>query len=164
MTKRLISSAVAAVVLAVATAAGAAPSRENFLKDAIRGDNSEIKLGQLAARDGGSGEVRRYGRKLVADHMKAKAEAAQVARQLRIDVPSRSTLKADAEYVKLRVLSGRNFDREFIRYMIDDHKQDIRDFTLVAQTHREPVGQLAQSQLPTLRKHLRIAERISPEI
>jgi putative membrane protein len=154
---------IAAAALLVSTAAWAGP-REDFLKDAIRGDNSEIKLGHLAAQDGGSRAVRVYGRTLAADHSKAKVQAAQVARQLGIDVPSRAMLKADAEYLKLRALSGRSFDREFVGYMIDDHKQDIQTFRHAAQTHRGPVGKLANEQLPTLRKHLHMAEQIESGI
>ncbi|HEY1637490.1 MAG TPA: DUF4142 domain-containing protein [Rhizomicrobium sp.] len=144
----------------VTTAFAAPPSREDFLKDAIKGDNSEIKLGQLAERKGGKPAVRQFGRTLVADHLKAKAEASRVASRLGISPPSRSMLKADAEYVKLKVLSGKSFDREFVSYMVHDHKQDIHDFSRMAHAHSGPVGDLAQKQLPTLRKHLHIAESL----
>ena len=153
----------AAAAVLVSTAAWAGP-REDFLKDAIRGDNSEVKLGHLAAESGGSRAVRAYGRTLVADHTKGRAQAAQVARQMGIDVPSRAMLKADAEYLKLRALSGRSFDREFVGYMIDDHKADIQNFRHVARTHRGPVGNLAEQQLPTLHKHLKMAEQIQSGI
>jgi putative membrane protein len=157
-------AAITSALLISSTAIAGSSSREDFLKDAIRGDNSEIKLGQLAARDGGSRAVRAYGRTLVADHSKGKAQAAQVAKQLGVEVPSRAMLKADAEYLKLRALSGRSFDREFVGYMIDDHKQDIQTFRQIAQAHRGPVGKLAEQQLPTLRKHLKIAEQIQSGI
>lgn len=157
-----LAFATAAAVL-VSTAAWAGP-REDFLKDAIRGDNSEIKLGHLAAQNGGSRAVRVYGRTLVADHSKGKAQAARVARQLGVDVPSRAMLRADAEYLKLRALSGRSFDREFVGYMINDHKQDIQNFRHMARTHHGSVGQLAAMQLPTLHKHLRMAEQIQSGI
>jgi len=51
----------------VAAASAAPQSRQDFLKDAIKGDNSEIKLGGLAARKGGTAAVRDFGRTLVAD-------------------------------------------------------------------------------------------------
>jgi putative membrane protein len=144
--------------LVVGSAAKADSSREDFLKTAIRGDNSEIRLGELAAKNGSRPAVREFGQTLVADHAKAKTQAARVARKLGVDVPSGAMLKADAEYLKLKVLSDRSFDREFVGYMIRDHQQDIHDFTAVARTHKGPVGDLAQMQLPTLKKHLRLAE------
>jgi putative membrane protein len=155
----------AAIVVAVVSITGqnalaGSPSRESFLKDAIKGDNSEIKLGQLAERKGGKPAVRQFGRTLVADHLKAKAQASRVASRLGISPPSRSMLKADAEYLKLKVLSGKSFDREFVSYMVSDHKHDIQDFSRMAHAHNGPVGDLAQKQLPTLRKHLHIAESL----
>lgn len=152
-----------AIAVLASTPAWAGP-REDFLKDAIRGDNSEIKLGQLAAQNGGSRAVRVYGRTLVADHGKGKAQAARLARHLGVNVPSRAMLKADAEYLKLRALSGRRFDREFVGYMIDDHRQDIQSFRHMARTHHGSVGYLAARQLPTLQKHLRMAEQIQSGI
>ena len=164
MMPKFTLAAVAAAVLVSGAALAGPASREDFLKDAIRGDNSEIKLGHLAAENGGSRAVRAYGRTLVADHSKGKAQAARVAHQFGVDVPSRAMLKADAEYLKLRALSGRSFDREFVSYMIDDHKQDIQTFRQMAQAHPGPVGKLAEQQLPTLRKHLHIAEQIQSGI
>jgi putative membrane protein len=147
-----------ALLVSFTSAGMAASSREDFLKDAIKGDNSEIRLGHLAARSGSRPAVRDFGQTLVADHTKAKAQAGRVARQLGVDVPSGAMLKADAEYLKLQALSGRSFDREFVGYMIRDHQQDIHDFTAFARGHRGAVGDLAQAQLPTLHKHLRMAE------
>jgi putative membrane protein len=159
--KRYFACAAALAAALMASNALAGPSsRQDFLKDAIKGDNSEIRLGQLAARNGATAAVRDYGRILVADHRKAKAQASRVANQIGIEPPSGAMLKADAEYVKLRVLSGKSFDREFVGYMIKDHQQDIHDFSAMARTHNGPVGDLAQKQLPTLRKHLHMAESL----
>ena len=155
MTKAFACAAATTILLAIgANSSAFAGSREDFLNDAIKGDNSEIMLGRLAARHGGTPAMREFGRTLMADHAKAKAEASRLARHLGIDPPSGAMLKADAEYVKLRVLSGKSFDREFAGYMIEDHKKDIREFAGMAKTHRGPVGDLASKQLPTLRKHL----------
>jgi putative membrane protein len=137
-----------------------ASDRTDFVKTAIKGDNSEIKLGQLAARKAEKPAVRAFGRTLVADHMKARAQAARVANRLGVNPPSHAMAKADAEYMKLRMLSGRHFDREFVSYMVRDHRHDIGEFSEMARTHRGSVGDLAHKQLPTLRKHLHIAESL----
>jgi putative membrane protein len=158
MSRTCLGVVLAAAWIVLGSAALADSSWEDFLRTAIKGDNSEIRLGGLAARNGSRPAVREYGATLVADHTNAKAQAARLARKLRMDVPSGAMLKADAEYVKLKVLSGRSFDREFVGYMIKDHQSDIHDFTAFAGSHKGPVGDLAQMQLPTLHKHLRMAE------
>jgi putative membrane protein len=68
--------------------------------------------------------------------------------------------KAQREYDKLQHLSGREFDREFLRYMVDDHREDIRDFREQAAAGNHEVSQMAKEQLPTLEKHLQTAERL----
>jgi putative membrane protein len=162
MNRTLACAAALTGLLLAGTSAAIAdpPSREDFLKDAIKGDNSEIRLGGLAARDAGSPAVRAYGRTLVRDHTKAKAQASRVAERFGVSPPGGAMMKADAEYVKLKAMSGRSFDREFVSYMVDDHKQDIHDFREFARRHRGPVAQLAEMQLPTLQKHLDIAQSL----
>jgi putative membrane protein len=157
----LCGAGVAAVLLAGGSAAAAgAPSREEFLKTAIMGDNSEIKLGGMAARKADAPAVRAYGRTLVKDHTKAEAQATRLAGTIGVNPPSRALAKADAEYLKLRLLSGKGFDQEFVGYMVDDHKQDIRDFSQMAGRHDGPVSRLAARQLPTLHKHLDMAKQL----
>lgn len=143
----------AAAMLLPPTAALAAPAAK-FLGDAIKGDNSEMKLGALAARRGRSAAVRSFGRTLRADHAKAKGEAVAAARREHVAIPGTMMPEARAEYAKLQRLSGGAFDREFASYMIDDHRKDIREFTDQARTGNRTTAALARQTLPALRKHL----------
>ena len=141
------------------TAALAAPPRV-FLNDAIKGDNSEIALGRLIAARGYSAQVRSFGNTLYRDHSTARGQAIAVARQMGILPPTAMMAEARAERRKLEGLRGRAFDREVRRYMIHDHKEDIAKFRAQARTGDLRTARLAREQLPTLRKHLRIAESI----
>ncbi|HYX47717.1 MAG TPA: DUF4142 domain-containing protein [Sphingomicrobium sp.] len=145
--------------LLVSSAAGAASS-SSFLHDAIRGDNSETRLGALIASRGSSGAVRSFGRTLESDHSTARSQAAAVARRMHVSVPASMMPEARTEYAKLERLHGRAFDREVRRYMIHDHRQDIAKFEAQARHGDRQTGSLARAQLPTLRKHLRIAESL----
>jgi putative membrane protein len=68
--------------------------------------------------------------------------------------------EARAEQRKLEHLRGRAFDREVRRYMIHDHREDIAKFEAQARNGDRRTARLAREQLPTLRKHLRIAESL----
>jgi putative membrane protein len=57
-------------------------------------------------------------------------------------------------------MSGRDFDEEFLRYMVNDHREDIHDFREQASVDNHEVSRMAKDQLPTLEKHLRTAERL----
>jgi putative membrane protein len=137
-----------------------AASASHFLSDAIKGDNSETRLGQLIASRGHSPAVRRFGNTLVADHSKARVEASSLAKRMGVPVPIAMMPEAQAERSKLQRLHGQAFDREVRRYMIEDHRKDISEFTDQARHGDRRTAALASAQLPVLKKHLRLAEEL----
>ena len=147
-------------LLAAPLAFADADAPQTFIKKAIQGDNSEVELGRLAASKAEAQGVRDYGTMLAEDHAKAKEQALQIARGLGVSPPREPMEKAQREYEKLQRLSGREFDREFLRYMIDDHRDDIRDFRDQAAAGNHEVSRMAKEQLPTLEKHLQTAEHL----
>lgn len=157
----------ATAVLAACTAAGgfsmspalAAKSPQDFLKAAIQGDNAEIKLGQQAEAHASSNDVRNFGQTLVTDHTTAKKQATAAAGALNITPPDGVTPDADAEYNKLAKMTGNAYDRAFLNYAIEDHRKDIQEFEAQAKSH-DKTSNLAQQQLPVLRKHLSIAQSL----
>jgi putative membrane protein len=61
-----------------------AKSDKEFLSDAIKTDNSEITLGELAAKKSGSDRVRSFAQTLIDDHRRAKDEATALAGDLEV--------------------------------------------------------------------------------
>jgi predicted outer membrane protein len=68
--------------------------------------------------------------------------------------------EARSEMRKLERLRGGAFDREVRRYMINDHHKDIATFQTQVRSGDRRTAALARAQLPTLEKHLRLAESI----
>lgn len=135
-------------------------SAQEFLTNAMKGDNSEIKLGQLAADKGQSAGTKSFGQTLVKDHTKAKQQVAAVDRSMGVSPTEDMMPEAQTEYTKLQSMSGTAFDREFASYMVNDHKKDISDFEAQAKA-TDQTGPLAEKQLPTLRKHLKLAQSLN---
>lgn len=79
---------------------------------------------------------------------------------MNVSVPTSMMPEARSEYSKLQHLRGHAFDREVKRYMINDHRKDIGDFAEQARHGDRRTAALARAQLPTLRKHLRMAESL----
>jgi putative membrane protein len=160
MIRREILSLTALLALALASPAWAKTDSE-FLSDAIKGDNSEIALGNLALQMGSQSAVKSFGQTLVTDHTKAKADAVAVAAELGVTPPTDLTDEAKAELIKLKGLSGTSFDQEFANYMVKDHKKDISDFKDEAKSGGKTVSALAKKTIPALEKHLKIAESLA---
>jgi putative membrane protein len=149
----------AACISALATSASAA-SDKVFLKKALEGDNAEVTLGQLAEQKGASQATKDFGHMLAVDHADHKAKVLPVAAAH--GVPDTEALGAGGrmEEVKLKLLAGPSFDREFARYMVRDHQTDILEFRKEAQTGDPDISALAKQTLPTLHKHLEVAEKL----
>jgi len=149
-----------ALVATAATPALADPSE--FLTKAMKGDNSEMKLGALAAKQGHSAKVKTFGAMLERDHHKAKAQTAPLAVHHNVPATEDMTDEAKAELAKLQGLHGAAFDHEFGRYMVEDHQKDIADFEKEARSSDPAdVRALARQFLPALRKHLATARSIA---
>lgn len=158
--KRFATATATVLVMLTTPAIASAKSTQSFLSDAVKGDNSESMLGALAQKRGQSAGVRAYGRMLERDHGQAKVDAVSVARRERVAIPAGVMPEADAEYRKLQKLSGMAFDREFARYMVEDHQKDISEFEDQVKTGNRTTAMLAGRTLPHLRQHLKVARSL----
>ena len=57
-------------------------------------------------------------------------------------VPTDLDRSAKREHDKLSKLSGADFDREYMKHMLDDHKKDVKDFQKEAKSGKDPVKTL----------------------
>lgn len=130
-----------------------------FVADAIQGDLSMIELGKLAEQNAGSDATRSFARTLVQDHSKALQQAKNVAKQIAARVPKKPLAGAAKEARKLTYVKGRAFDAAFAGFMVKEHKKDIKSFEKEAK-RSGPAAVMAQHELPTLKKHLRLAQSL----
>lgn len=148
------------IAAVVAPMAALADSPREFLSNALKGNNSEIMMGNLAQDRARNPAVRDFGRTLVSDHTSARGEVLDVGRRFGIRPTRDVTPEAREMRDHLMGLRGRAFDREFVRHMVDDHRRDVDEFRDEAREHHGAVSDLAARQLPTLREHLRIARSL----
>jgi putative membrane protein len=157
----------AAAVLAL-TAAGLSPafaeSGKKFIQQAIQGDNAEIAMGRLAAQKSGNQQVKDFGNTLLNDHTTAKNQATDVGRQLRVKPSDGMPRAARREEQKLQGMSGAAFDKEFVNYMIKDHQKAISEFQRQTKARDKATADLAKKQLPTLQKHLEMAQSLKSKM
>lgn len=151
------------LIVALSSAAVAKTEKE-FLTDAIKGDNSEVAIGHLALSKSESGSVKAFGQTLVDDHSKHRTMASEVANKVGVTPPDQPSTEAQNEMSKLDKLTGREFDKEFVHYMVKDHEKDIAEYKQEASAGQGPVQKLASESLPTLQKHLDIAKSLSAKL
>ena len=134
-----------------------------FMKKAAEGGLAEVQLGQLATQKASSDDVKKFGQRMVDDHTKANDQLKQVAAQENITLPTEPSAKDKATKERLEKLSGAEFDRAYMKDMVTDHQKDVADFARESKTGQDAaVKNFAQQTLPTLRSHLKEAEKIVP--
>ena len=70
------------LLLVASQASAALPSADkSFAMKAAQGGLAEVQDGQLAARKGGSPQVKQFGQRMVTDHTQANDELQQIAQQ-----------------------------------------------------------------------------------
>jgi len=130
-------------------------SDEKFVTSAFQGNLAEIKLGQLAVAKAQTPEVKQFGQRIIDDHAAANTKLMKLAGQKGLQPKRELEQSVQHEYNKLDKLSGTQFDREFMNYMVSDHQKDIKEFEKVAKSAKDPdVKEFAESTLPTLQDHL----------
>ena len=122
------------------------------MTEAALGGIVEVEGGQLAARKATQADVKAFAERMVKDD-----KGVELPHQLD------STHRADLD--RLSKLSGAEFDRAYMRYMVDDHRHDVAKFRKAAKDLKDPeVKQFASSTLPKLEEHLRLAEKVAENV
>ncbi len=138
---------------------------KTFARKAAAGGMAEVKLGQLAQRNGSNEAVKEFGRRMESDHSKAGDQLKDVASRNNITLPTDLDRKDQATYDRLSKLSGAAFDRAYARDMVADHQNDITEFKKEARTGRNPdVKGFASQTLPTLEDHLKQAKAMESAV
>jgi putative membrane protein len=145
-----------------APSSSAAAADSKFLKEAADGGMAEVALGQLAADKASSADVKQFGQRMVEDHGKANDELKQLAMQKHVDLPAEPSAKHKATKARLEKLSGDQFDKAYMADMLMDHKKDVAAFQRESNSAKDPdVKSFAAATLPTLKKHLKMAQSLA---
>jgi putative membrane protein len=132
----------------------------DFVGEAMKGDNGEVAIGNLAAAQAGSQAAKDFGKTLATDHGAHKAKLAALASTNGIAVSDEPSDEGKANLDKLKGLSGAAFDKAFKQAMIEDHQKDIAKYEKQAASGDAQTAALAKETLPTLRKHLEMAKKL----
>jgi len=141
-----------------------APEKE-FLANTARGGMLEVQLGNIAAQKASSEDVKQFGERMATDHSQLGQKLQQLASNLGFSLPP--DLKPEQQNLvsRLEKLTGKTFDREYIKEMVSDHAKDVSEFErAVSQASNADIKQFASDALPTLREHLKLAREIAGKL
>ena len=137
---------------------------KKFAKEAMEGGLAEVQLGQMAAKQGSSDEVKQFGQKMVDDHTKMNEQMKPIAAQLGLTPPTDLDMKHKALQKKLNGLSGDAFDKAYIGAMVKDHQKDAAEFQKEATNGKNPQLKDAASQgEKVISEHLQMIQKMAQD-
>jgi putative membrane protein len=141
--------------------AGVSPAERQFMTEAARGNLLEMQLGAAAIQNAESDRVRDFGRRMLEDHARANARLMELARRENVRLPVTLDAKQQETVQRLARLGGREFDRQYMQRMLQEHRQDVRAFERQAERGGRAVRDFAADVGDTLQDHLETAEEIA---
>ncbi|MCA1593397.1 MAG: DUF4142 domain-containing protein [Acidobacteria bacterium] len=136
-----------------------------FMNDAAPGGMAEVELGRLASKQAASRDVKAFAERMMADHSKAGEELKALAQRKKVVLPPDVLPKHKEAMAKLSKLSGAEFDKEYVKAMVEDHEKDVTAFEAEAKGAIDSdVKAFAEKTLPTLKMHLQIIHDIAAKM
>jgi putative membrane protein len=137
----------------------------NFISTAAEGGQMEVAMGKLALTKAVSEEIKQFAKMMVEDHSKANTELKALADGKNIRLSEGLSNQSKGQISALQQNEGKDFEREYMRAMVKDHKimaevfqsEAINGYDSLMKAH-------AFNKVPTLLHHLKMAEKISNEM
>ena len=123
----------------------------SFIQKAASGGLQEVENGKMAEKQGKSADVKSIGARMVADHTRANKELTALANQ--------KGVKVDTRGVRAQNIGAADFDRQYLKLLEMDHKNDIAEFQQEAKSGDDrDLKAWASKTLPMLKEHLAMVE------
>jgi len=135
------------------------------MNQAAMGSLAEVELGRLALNQAASADVKGFAQQMIDDHSKAAGQLKQLAQGKNVMLPLEISPSHKQTMEKLTNLKGAEFDREYVKAMVEDHVKDVTAFGAVAQNATDAdVKAFAAKTLPTLQEHLQMIRGIAAKL
>jgi putative membrane protein len=142
--------------------AGQMEEDNEFVVKAASGGLMEVQLGQMAAEQAMSSAVKQFAQLMVNDHSKVNEELKALASRKNIAIPTTPGEDHTDHINKMRDKKGIEFDKDYMKLIIDDHKEYVDEFEEASREAKDPeIRAFAAKHLPTLRTHLERARGVN---
>ena len=173
MKYHLIIAVVASGLLAMPAVAAdkVKTSADDLLSRIHDANQEEISVGEMAQQKAQSAKIKKFGEHLISDHSKADQKVVAIAKEKNIKLDSslpnsageaKQNVSGATEKAKLKFLTGKKFDKEFVESMNADHEKLI-GFLKAADIEDRDLKALVKSLLPQLKQHQMMAKNLIAE-
>ena len=133
-----------------------------FALKAAQDTTAEMQFGHLAVNKGSDPTVKAFGERLVGDQTAPNEQLQKIAKQQNMTLPTAMNAKDQAEYDKLKDLSGPQFDQAYVKAIVKDCEGAVKEFEKEARKGRNQEWKnFASLTLPVLQSHLNDAKSLN---
>jgi putative membrane protein len=135
---------------------------KQFCQAAGEGGLFEVQMGHVAEQKSNNDGVKAFGAKMVHDHSQLNDEMKPTCGALGVSAPEHLDSKDQATYDHLSSLSGKEFDQEYIKTMVMDHRHDLRAFRHEETTTSDSeLKQKVSAGVSVITEHLHIVTELA---
>ncbi|MCA8832394.1 DUF4142 domain-containing protein [Hymenobacter pini] len=136
-----------------------------FMTKAASGGMLEVELGKAVVAKATTAEGKEFATSMVNDHTKANAELMALAAKKNITLPTALGDDHKKVYQDVTEETGVKMDQEYLKEMVKDHKEDVKEFTEASVRASDPeIKAFATKQVPVLQHHLEMAQKMSAAV
>jgi putative membrane protein len=125
-----------------------------FLYEMTEARLMDLEEGKTAAQRGTTRALKDYGVLMVKDQTEMLKDLKKIAEGKHIQVPLLVGEEKRQGLEDLRKVHGKDFDKKFIKMMINDHKRDVRKFEAATHSNDADLQVFATKYLPIVEAHL----------
>jgi len=140
-------------------------SMQKFLENASIGNQFEISSSRMALQKSHSKSIKQFAQQMIDDHIQIGSQMESVLTAEGIATPASDL---DSKHQKLldkfNTLSGKDFDKKYIKNQFDAHKDAVKLFQDYAEKgDNDSLKQFAAQTLPTLEEHMEHVEQLKKQ-
>lgn len=141
------------------------PAEQEFMTNAAHANLSEIEMARIALQKSDDIDVREYAKLVQSDHLNALTDLADLMKDQNVPQPKSPPPDAAQDIARANILTGPEFDREFINMMVADHQKAVEMFRDETTATQNPdVKKYVEVVLPKLEMHLEKAQRLQSKL
>jgi putative membrane protein len=136
-----------------------------FIREAGSSNLMEIRLGQLAQSRASNSAVKQFGQRMVTDHTNMQQQLTSLATTGGVSFTPAVDSDHERQINRVERFTGADFDRAYMRLMIQAHQDDLEQFRTQAQSARSTqVRNLASTTVPLLQQHASLAAQVGAQV
>ena len=141
---------------------GLASQDRKYFDEMAQANLAEVQAGRLAQKKASSDDVKKFAQHMVEDHGKMLDEQRSMAKSKNVSLPKQPKKEQQSAMKKLERASGGEFDRAYMKQMVEDHEKALKLVQDAAKNAKDPeLKQAAEKAAPEVQQHLDMAKQLT---